>query len=55
MSNDNEPVTPLREAAGQLHEMYITLKEAGFTRSEAMEILAKVLASSMNEAQGNDE
>jgi hypothetical protein len=45
-------MSPLREAAVQLHEMYVELRNAGFSRSEAMELVAKVLgqmAAAQNE------
>lgn len=52
-------ISPLREAANQLHEMYIELKRAGFSRGEAMELVAKVIASGMAEgvqqAQPNED
>lgn len=38
-----EEVSPLRQAAVQIHEMYEELKAAGFSRKEAMELIAKVL------------
>jgi hypothetical protein len=42
-------MSPLREAAVQLHEMYVELKRAGFSRGEAMELCTKVIASGMAE------
>lgn len=42
-------MTPMREAAIQLHEMYQELKAAGFTRGEAMELVAKVVANGIIE------
>lgn len=42
-------VSPLREAAIQLHEMYTELKAAGFTRGEAMELVAKTMAAGFSE------
>lgn len=49
-------MSPLREAAVQLHEMYLELKRAGFSRGEAMELVAKTLASGMaNEMQSQEE
>lgn len=44
-------MTPLREAATQLHEMYTELKGAGFSRSEAMELVARVLAQGIAQEQ----
>lgn len=48
---DKDPVSPLREAAVMAHELYNELKEAGFSRREALELLAKMLtaAQGMNE------
>jgi uncharacterized protein YoaH (UPF0181 family) len=51
MTDDDGGMTPLREAAGQLHEMYLELKRAGFSRGEALELVAKTLASGFSEAQ----
>lgn len=45
----------MREAAIQLHELYIELKAAGFKRSEAMELLAKVLATSVMDTVNDDD
>lgn len=47
-----EPVSPLREAALMAHEMYNELKLAGFSRREALELLAKMLTAS--QSMGND-
>jgi hypothetical protein len=50
-------VSPLRAAAIQLHEMYVELKAAGFTRGEAMELVAKVTISGVAEGmkQANED
>lgn len=37
---DQGELSPLTTAAVALHEMYISLMEGGFTRSEAIEIVA---------------
>lgn len=57
MSKDDMPnISPLREAAIQIHEMYVELKAAGFSRSEAMELIAKVMAGMLGQqADSNDE
>lgn len=48
-------VTPLRDAAIQVHELYLELKKTGFSRSESMELISRVLAQSiMNEQQNGD-
>lgn len=49
-NNHPEEVSPLREAAIQIHEMYEELKAAGFSRREAMELIAKVLGQSFGSA-----
>ena len=39
-----EPLTELMEAATQMHEMFKTLKESGFTEWQACRILGVMLA-----------
>lgn len=41
MAPDGE-ISPLDEAAVSIHEMYLSFRRAGFTRSEATSIIAKV-------------
>jgi uncharacterized protein YoaH (UPF0181 family) len=50
-------MSPLREAAIQAHEMYVELKNAGFSRGEAIELIAKAMASGISEAarQANED
>lgn len=58
MSDDEKAgMSPLREAAIQAHELYVEMKAAGFSRGEALELLAKVMASSVSEAtkQANED
>jgi len=43
--------TPLSEAATAMHDMFLELVSAGFTRSEALELVAKVLATGVAQAQ----
>jgi len=45
-------MSPLREAAVQLHELYSELKAAGFSRTESMELVTKMLLSTMNNQDG---
>lgn len=47
---NDKPTSPLRTAAIQTHEMYTELKAAGFSRSEAMELIARTLSMSLSEA-----
>ena len=37
--------SPLREATVQLHEMYVELKAAGFTKKESLHLVSKLLSS----------
>jgi putative heme degradation protein len=58
MVNDNidkyeEDDSPLRDAVIQLHEMFEELKRAGFSRKEALSLVAKVLAASVTEGMGD--
>jgi hypothetical protein len=48
-------MSPMREAAIGLHEMYVELKRAGFSRNEAMELIARVIADGINGASKGDE
>jgi putative heme degradation protein len=58
MGNDDmkkyeEDDSPLRDAVIQLHEMFEELKRAGFSRKEALSLVAKVLAASVTEGMGD--
>jgi hypothetical protein len=35
--------SPLQEAAVSLHELYVTLRAAGFSRRDGLELIAKVM------------
>ena len=39
-----EPLTPLAEATNNLHEMFLSLLESGFTQWQALRILGVMLA-----------
>lgn len=51
--NDNNDygleISPLKLAAGQLHEMYMEFRQAGFTRREALTLVSSVLNNGGNE------
>jgi hypothetical protein len=49
MSKDKEFTSPMKESAIQMHELYLTLKQAGFSRKDAIELLARVIAATMND------
>lgn len=54
--NDNEfGMSPLRLAAFQLHEMYMELRNAGFTKSEALTLVGKIVANGVGDALDNQE
>lgn len=38
-----EPISPLRAAAAQMHEMYVELRNAGFSRRDALDLVARVV------------
>jgi hypothetical protein len=39
--------SPLREATVQLHEMYVELRSAGFTKKDALHLVSKILTTSL--------
>ena len=45
--------SPLREATVQLHEMYVELRAAGFSKREALHLVSKILTTSV--VGGGDE
>jgi hypothetical protein len=51
--DDFDYSSPMQEAAVAMHEMYETLKRAGFNRREALELVAKMMTSSISEVLGN--
>jgi len=52
-SDENEEAfeyaSPMHAAAIGMHEMYITLKSAGFSRTEALELIARMLSYGVTE------
>lgn len=55
---DFEQGSPLRDAATSMHELYITLKEAGFSRRDALELVSRIMMGAISEAvaeSNNDE
>lgn len=47
-------LSPMRVAAIQIHELYTELKAAGFSRSEAMELISKVTAQALKDSGAFD-
>lgn len=54
MMADEGEISPLHEAAIQLHEMYLSLQVAGFSQHEAMELIARVMAGGMTSGGSDD-
>jgi hypothetical protein len=54
MSNfDFDEQSPLKAAAVSMHELYVTLKEAGFSRRDSIELIAKILTGTISDAMIN--
>lgn len=47
MTNDSNYPSPLRSMAVQMHEIYAEFKRAGFSRKEALELVAKMMTSTV--------
>jgi len=46
----SEDLSPLHQTAVQLHELYESLVEGGFTRTEAIRIIGTMLAASAGQS-----
>lgn len=54
MSNFNfDEQSPLKAAAVSMNELYVTLKEAGFSRRDSIELIAKILTGTITDAMAN--
>lgn len=47
MDNVEDPITPLREAAGTLMELFEAYQEAGFDSDQALELVKVVLMTAV--------
>lgn len=47
--------SPLKDAAVSMHELYVTLKEAGFSRRDALELISKIMIGAFTDAITSDE
>ncbi len=55
MSDDDKvDMSPLREAAVQIHEIYEEFKRAGFSRKEAMQLTQNMMATLFNGTLNSD-
>jgi hypothetical protein len=53
VSEGKDYSSPMKEAAISMHELFVTLKDAGFSRKDAIELLAKVMAGAIGDAMNN--
>lgn len=53
MSEGKEYSSPMKDAAISMHELFVTLKDAGFSRKDAIELLAKVMSGTISDAINN--
>ena len=49
----SSPLTPLGEGAAAHHELVLTYQAAGFSRTEAMQVLCCVISASMMKDKGS--
>jgi len=45
MPEPEDPITQLAAAAAQVHELYISYIEAGFTEAQAFDLIKTILAA----------
>lgn len=50
MTQDSNYPSPLRSMAVQMHEVFAEFKRAGFSRKEALELVAKMMTSTISSA-----
>ena len=55
MDDEYQYTSPMEEVAISMHEMYITLKRAGFSRRDALDLVAKVLINGVTDFSDEDE
>lgn len=56
MTNDEDfNPSPLRLAALQLHEMYVELRRAGFSKSEALILVGRIVANGVSDTLENQD
>jgi len=46
-----DPLTALMQGAAMMHEMYVSLQNAGFTKNEALAIVIAQMINGMNNPQ----
>ena len=52
---DFEYTSPMEEVAISMHEMYTTLRSAGFSRRDGLELVARMLVMGLNEVIDDEE
>lgn len=56
MANDESvDMSPLREAAVSIHEIYEEFKRAGFSKKEAMQLTQNMVATMFGQAMNSDD
>lgn len=53
--DDFRYTSPMEEVAISMHEMYVTLRRAGFRRRDALDLVAKMLVGGLSEASDEEE
>lgn len=53
--NENVDMSPLREAAVQIHEIYEEFKSAGFSRKEAMQLTQNMVSTMFGQTLSSEE
>ena len=48
-------MSPLREAAVQIHEIYEEFKKAGFSRKEALQLTQNMVATMFSQGMNSDD
>jgi hypothetical protein len=53
MQNKDTQISPLRQAAIQLHELYVELRAAGFARKDALTLVGMLMISGVEDGLDN--
>lgn len=55
VNDESMDMSPLREAAVQIHEIYEEFKRAGFSRKEALQLTQNMIATMFGQALSSDD
>lgn len=53
--DDEEYTSPMEDVAISMHEVYITLRRVGFSRRDALDLVAKMLINGISDFSDEDE